>query len=68
MHVKNKKKFIASLKVVQHGSVPLIRLLPISFKESELKKVLSIINGLLSSIHVGTSGVKLPQSVAKNVS
>ena len=60
-------KLLASLKVVQHGSVPLIQLLPLGFSEHEKDLVLTAINGLLSGTNVGTSGVLLPQSVAKKV-
>ena len=66
MHVKT--KLLASLEVVQHGSVPLIRLLPISYTASDMGKILSIISGHLSSTNVGTSGVLLPESFAAKVS
>ena len=62
MHVQMhfKTKLLASLKVVQHGSVPLIQLLPLGFSEHEKDLVLTAINGLLSGTNVGTSGVLLP--------
>ena len=62
-----KQNFLASLKVVQSGSVPLIQLLPLCGTDDEELLVLTAINGLLSGGNVGTPGVTLPESVAKMV-